>query len=64
MYINALRGDGVNPELLGMSKVVSQDTVGAARIFETERGIRHDLVHTSLQNMSTRRNSANLGPER
>ncbi|MCQ8119481.1 hypothetical protein [Methylomonas rosea] len=26
-HINALRGDGVNPELLGMSKVVSEDSV-------------------------------------
>lgn len=26
-HINALRGDGVNPDLLGMSKVVSEDSV-------------------------------------
>ncbi len=26
-HINALRGDGVNPELLGMNKVVSEDSV-------------------------------------
>lgn len=29
-HISALRGDGVNPELLGMSKVVSQDSVRRA----------------------------------
>lgn len=29
-HINALRGDGVNPELLGMSKVVSEDSVRRA----------------------------------
>lgn len=26
-HMNALRGDGVNPELLGMTKVVSEDSV-------------------------------------
>lgn len=26
-HINALRGDGVNPELLGMTKVMSEDSV-------------------------------------
>ncbi len=26
-HINAIRGDGVNPELLGMTKVVSEDSV-------------------------------------
>jgi hypothetical protein len=29
-HINALRGDGVNPELLGMSKVASEDSVRRA----------------------------------
>ena len=29
-HINAIRGDGVNPELLGMSKVVSEDSVRRA----------------------------------
>jgi len=37
-HINALRGDGVNPGLLGMSKVVSEDSVrrSCSKIPETE----------------------------
>lgn len=37
-HINAIRGDGVNPELLGMTKVVSEDSVrrGLLRMKEEE----------------------------
>lgn len=47
-HINALRGDGVNPELLGMSKVVSEDSVrrSFARLDE-ETGI--PWLETQLQ---------------
>lgn len=47
-HINALRGDGVNPELLGMSKVVSEDSVrrGFAQLDE-EAGTQ--WLQTSLQ---------------
>jgi hypothetical protein len=31
-HINAIRGDGVNPELLGMTKVASEDSVRRAWI--------------------------------
>ena len=39
-HISALRGDGVNPELLGMSKVVSEDSVrrGLSAMPEPETG--------------------------
>jgi Transposase DDE domain group 1 len=47
-HINALRGDGVNPGLLGMSKVVSEDSVrrGFSKLPE-EEGIRwlQDHLH-------------------
>jgi hypothetical protein len=36
-HINAIRGDGVNPELLGMTKVVSEDSVRRALL-----GIKED----------------------
>ena len=29
-HMNAIRGDGVNPELLGMTKVASEDSVRRA----------------------------------
>ena len=35
-HINALRGDGVNPELLGMKKVASEDSVRRALLALTE----------------------------
>src|SRR5947208_16009437 len=39
-HISALRGDGVNPELLGMSKVASEDSVrrGLSAMKEEESG--------------------------
>lgn len=48
-HMNALRGDGVNPELLGMTKVVSEDSVrrGFAQLDE-EAGIRW-LQHSLQQ---------------
>jgi hypothetical protein len=46
-HINALRGDGVNPELLGMTKVVSEDSVrrGFAQLDEKAgtRWLQHSL---------------------
>ena len=35
-HISSIRGDGVNPELLGMSKVVSEDS--ARRAFQPKNG--------------------------
>ena len=39
-HISALRGDGVNPELLGMTKVASEDSVrrGLSAMKEEESG--------------------------
>ena len=49
-HINAVRGDGVNPPLLGMDKVVSEDTVRMAlsRIDENEGlgWLRKQLLET------------------
>ena len=46
-HISALRGDGVNPELLGMTKVVSEDSVrralSALREQESERWLKPHL---------------------
>jgi len=47
-HINALRGDGVNPELLGMGKVVSEDSVRRAFIQLDEAEGVHWL-QTSLE---------------
>src|SRR5580700_5811121 len=50
-HISALRGDGVNPELLGMKKVMSEDS--ARRAFkqaspeETRKWLKQHLRHTS-----------------
>jgi hypothetical protein len=50
-HISALRGDGVNPELLGMKKVMSEDS--ARRAFkqaspeETRKWLKKHLRHTS-----------------
>jgi hypothetical protein len=43
-HINAIRGDGVNPELLGMSKVCSEDSVRRALL-----GIQEDEGEKWLQ---------------
>jgi Transposase DDE domain group 1 len=43
-HINAIRGDGVNPELLGMSKVVSEDSVRRALL-----GIKEDEGETWMK---------------
>lgn len=49
-HISALRGDGVNPELLGMSKVVSEDSVRRSFMqLDEETGIT--WLQTSLQNV-------------
>lgn len=49
-HINSVRGDGVNPPLLGMSKTVSEDTVrrGIGRIDETkgERWLRREIIES------------------
>ncbi len=39
-HISSIRGDGVNPELLGMSKVVSEDSVVAAEACRTSCAAR------------------------
>lgn len=40
-HINALRGDGVNPELLGMTKVVSEDSVRRSLLaLDEDSGVR------------------------
>lgn len=47
-HINALRGDGVNPELLGMTKVVSEDSVRRSFAqLDEEAGM--SWLQTSLQ---------------
>lgn len=49
-HISALRGDGVNPELLGMSKVVSEDSVRRSFLqLDEENGIA--WLQTSLQHV-------------
>src|SRR5258708_5599471 len=49
-HISALRGDGVNPELLGMRKVASEDSVrrglSAMQAEESGRGLRKHLPFT------------------
>src|ERR1700752_4114902 len=49
-HINAIRGDGVNPELLGMSKVCSEDSVRRALLGiqeeEGEKWLRESLKST------------------
>ncbi len=49
-HINAIRGDGVNPELLGMSKVCSEDSVRRALISipeeEGEKWLKQSLRST------------------
>src|SRR5258707_797224 len=49
-HINALRGDGVNPELLGMTKGASEDSVrrgfSAMKEEESEPWLKKDLLGT------------------
>jgi hypothetical protein len=51
-HINGLRGDGVNPDLLGMSKVVSEDSVRRAfKQLDEDKGIH--WLQTSLEQVYT-----------
>jgi len=51
-HINGLRGDGVNPDLLGMSKVVSEDSVRRAfKQLDEDKGI--NWLQTSLEQVYT-----------
>jgi hypothetical protein len=52
-HINSVRGDGVNPGLLGMSKTVSEDTV---------RGALRKMDESSALDWLTQQNLAAIGP--
>lgn len=51
VHLNALRCDGVNPGLLGMSKVVSEDSAGAGLAKRTKRRERTGCKAASSASM-------------